>query len=179
MKVQSPIYGIMAEFDNPSDLVKAAEAAYASGYRDMDGYSPFPIEELSHAIGFTKNRVSLLVLLGGIAGCLGGFMMQYYYGVIHYPLNVGGKPLNSWPNFIPITFEVTVLIAALSAVFGMFALNGLPQPYHPVFNAPRFALASKDRFFLCIEATDPKFDRKGTADFLVSLKPREVTEVPH
>jgi hypothetical protein len=179
MKPRTPVYGLMAEFDSPQALVHAAEAAYNAGYRKMDGYSPFPIEELAHAIGFRKNRLPLIVLMGGIAGCLGGFLMQYWYAVYHYPINVGGKPLNSWPNWIPVTFECTVLLAAFAAVFGMIALNGLPMPYHPVFNAPRFALASKDRFFLCIETTDPQFDRDATKDFLVSLRPREITEVPH
>ena len=169
----------MAEFDNPTDIVAAAERTYQEGYRRIDAFSPYPIEALSEAIGVHHTKMPLIVLIGGIIGCLGGYLMQYYVHVIEYPLNVGGKPLHSWPAFIPITFETTVLGAALGAVFGMLALNGLPEPYHPVFNTPNFALASRDRFFLLIEATDPKFDREATANFLRSLGPREVNDVQH
>ena len=143
----------------------------------MDGYSPFPIDGLAEAIGFHRTRVPLIVLIGGIVGCLGGFFLQYLASVIDYPINVGGRPLNSWPAFIPITFEITILAAAATAVLGMLALNGLPQPYHPVFNAPRFALATRDRFFLCIEATDPRFDSEATRRFLEGLGAKEVTDV--
>jgi len=167
----------MAEFDNPEELLEATKEAFEKGYRRMDAYTPFPIEGLSEALGFHRTRVPLIVLIGGICGCLGGFFLQYWSSVIHYPINVGGRPLNSWPAFIPITFELTILAAALSAVLGMLALNGLPMPYHPVFNAPRFALASRNHFFLCIEAKDPKFDREGTQRFLESLHSKEVTEV--
>ena len=124
-----------------------------SGFAVLMVSSPYPIEELSEAIGFTRTS-SLIVLIGGILGGLGGFLMQYWMEVIDYPLNVGGKPFNSWPAFIPITFECTVLVASFAAVLGMLALNKLPQPYHPVFNAPNFALATRDRFFLVIEAND-------------------------
>ena len=179
MSVRPPIYGLLAEFDDAQALVSATRAAFAKGYRRMDAYSPFPIEELSDALGFRKTRLPLLVLLGGILGCATGFGMQYYSAVISYPLNVGGRPFNSWPSFIPVTFELTVLGAALFAVLGMLALNGLPMPYHPVFNVPRFALATRDQFFLCIEATDPGFDQVETANFLRGLPAREVTEVPH
>lgn len=171
------IYGLMAEFDDANSLVEAARKAYEEGYRKMDAYSPFPIEALSEAIGFHKNRLSLIVLLGGIFGCLGGYALCYWVSVIEYPINVGGRPLHSWPSFIPVTFECTVLIAALTAVLGMLALNGLPEPYHPVFNVRRFALASRDRFFLCIESTDPKFDRDSTWRFLDQQQPRFVSEV--
>jgi len=167
----------MAEFDNPENLLVAAKRAYQEGYRRMDAYSPFPIEGLAEAIGFHKNRLPLIVLLGGVFGCLAGYGLLYYAEVMDYPLNIGGKPFHSWPAFIPITFETTVLFAALSAVLGMLALNGLPMPYHPVFNVPRFALASRDRFFLCIEARDPKFDLAATKQFLESLGPQEVSEV--
>ena len=174
-----PIHGLMAEFDSPTDLVRAAQRAHAEGYRRMDAYTPFPIEELSEAIGFHHTRLPLVVLVGGILGCLGGYGLQYWVSVIEYPVNVGGRPYHSWPSFIPVTFETTVLLAALSAVLGMLALNGLPMPYHPVFNVKSFALASKDKFFLCIEAADPMYDRAATQKFLESLKPREIAEVPH
>ena len=174
-----PIHGLMAEFDSPTDLVRAAQRAHDEGYRRMDAYTPFPIEELSEAIGFHHTRLPLVVLVGGILGCLGGYGLQYWVSAIAYPVNVGGRPYNSWPSFIPVTFETTVLVAALSAVLGMLALNGLPMPYHPVFNVKSFALASKDKFFLCIEAEDPKYDRAATLKFLESLRPREIAEVPH
>jgi len=167
----------MAQFDSPSSLVAAARETYAAGYRRINGYSPFPIEELSDAIGFKRTTLPLIVLAGGIIGAVGGFFMQYWMEVIDYPINVGGKPFNSWPAFIPITFECTVLCAALAAVFGMLALNKLPQPYHPVFNAPNFALATRDSFFLVIEANDPKFDHDEAMRFLKSLEAREVNDV--
>jgi hypothetical protein len=173
----APVYGLLAEFDSPEELVAAGERAYADGYRRLDAYTPFPVHGLAEAIGFRTNRLPLLVLLGGIVGAGVGFFSQYYAAVIDYPINVGGRPLNSWPAFIPITFEVTILVAATTAVLGMLALNGLPQPYHPVFNAPRFALATRDRFFLCIEATDPRFDSEATRKFLEGLGAKEVTDV--
>jgi hypothetical protein len=177
METKPPLYGLMAEFDNPTDLVEAARSTYDAGYRRINGYSPFPIEELSDAIGFHKSRLPLIVLIGGIVGGLAGYFMMYYMEVIDYPLNVGGRPFHSWPAFIPITFETTVLGAALACIFGMLALNKLPQPYHPVFNAPRFALATRDRFFLVIEADDPKFDHDKVESFLQSLSPKEVVDV--
>lgn len=167
----------MAEFDNPRDLVAAAKKTYAAGYRRINGYSPYPIEELSEAIGFTHTSLPLIVLIGGVLGGLAGFFMQYWMEVIDYPLNVGGKPLNSWPAFIPITFEMTVLCAAFAAVFGMLALNKLPQPYHPVFNAPNFALATRDRFFLVIEANDPMFKVEEVRAFMRELDAKDVTDV--
>ena len=176
-RVTPPLYGVMAEFDNPTDLVAAAKRTYDAGYRRINGYSPFPIEELSEAIGFTRTSLPLIVLIGGILGGLGGFFMQYWMEVINYPLNVGGKPYNSWPAFVPITFECTVLCAALAAVFGMLALNKLPQPYHPVFNAPNFALATRDRFFLVIEANDPGFKHDEVTAFMKSLEARDVSDV--
>ena len=172
-----PLYGVMAEFDNPSDLVAAARTTYEAGYRRINGYSPFPIEELSEAIGFTKTSLPLIVLIGGIVGGVGGYLMQYWIEVIDYPLNVGGKPYNSWPAFVPITFEMTVLCAAFAAVLGMLALNKLPQPYHPVFNAPNFALATRDRFFLVIEANDPKFKHEEVKQFMQQLGAKDVTDV--
>ena len=177
MTKRPSIYGLMAEFDEPAALVAAAQRAHENGYRCMDGYAPYPIEELHHALGSPTTRLPLVVLIGGLFGCVGGYVMQYWMSAVAYPLNIGGKPYHSWPAFIPVTFECTILAAALSAVLGMLALNGLPQPYHPVFNVPRFALASRNRFFLCIEAVDPKFDLEGTRKFLETLNPREVSTV--
>ena len=171
------VYGLMAEFEDPTSLVQATHKAYHEGYRCMDAYSPYPIEELHEALGSHETRLPLIVLIGGIIGCIGGYLLQYWVSAITYPVNIGGKPLHSWPAFIPVTFECTILVAALSCVLGMLALNGLPQPYHPVFNVPRFALASRNRFFLCIESQDPKFDINGTRHFLETLSPREVTTV--
>jgi len=179
MSEMRKLYGLMAEFDTPTDVVAAARSAYEEGYRRMDAYSPFPIEELSEAIGFHRNRLPLIVLIGGILGCVGGFALCYWASAIAYPLNIGGRPLNSWPSFIPVTFETTILVAALSAVFGMLALNGLPQPYHPVFNVASFETASRNHFFLCIESRDPRFDLKATRAFLESLAPKEVTDVEY
>ena len=178
MKVTEPkLYGVMAEFDNPTHLVAAARRTYEAGYRRINGYSPFPIEELSEAIGFRRTILPVIVLIGGIIGGLGGFFMQYWMEVIDYPLNVGGKPYNSWPAFIPITFESTVLLAAFAAVFGMLALNKLPQPYHPVFNAPNFALATRDSFFLVIEASDRKFEHDQVVNFMKGLDPKDLIDV--
>jgi hypothetical protein len=174
-----PIYGLMAEFADPEALLAATRHAFADGYRRMDAYSPFPIEGLAEALGFYKTLVPLIVLIGGIIGCVGGFYLQYWISVIDYPINVGGRPLNSWPSFIPVTFELTVLIAALFALFGLLVLNRLPMPYHPVFNVERFELASRNRFFLCIEATDPKFDHEATRRFLESVKSQGVYPVEH
>jgi hypothetical protein len=137
------------------------------------------MHELDEALGVHDRRLPFLVLCGGILGCAGGYLLQYWTSVVDYPIQIGGRPLHSWPSFIPVTFETTVLGAALTAVFGMLALNGLPMPYHPVFNVPRFALATRDRFFICIEATDPKFDQDETGRFLESLEPKSISEVPH
>jgi hypothetical protein len=167
----------MAEYTSPEALVEAAQRAYSEGYRRMDAYTPFPVEGLAEAIGFTRNRMPLIVLIGGILGGLGAYFMMWYSATIHYPINVGGRPLHSWPAFIPITFELTVLGAAFAAVFGMLGLNGLPMPHHPVFNVRGFALASRNRFFLCIQSDDPKFDREATRRFLEGLGPKTVSEV--
>jgi ActD protein len=173
----TPIYGLIAEFDEPSSLVLAAHRAHDEGYRRMDAYSPFPIEELHEALHLHDMRLPFIVLIGGLVGGISGYVLQYWTSAMNYPVNVGGKPLHSWPAFIPITFECTILGAALFAVLGMLALNGLPQPFHPVFGVARFALASRNRFFLCIESRDPKFDLEGTRRFLDSLGPLEVTTV--
>jgi len=172
------LYGVMAEFVEPEELVAATERAYSAGYRKMDAYSPLPVEGLSEALGFHRNLVSKTVFIGGIFGCIGGFGLLYWITTIAYAHNVAGRPMNSWPAYIPVTFECTVLLASLTAFIGMFAMNGLPQPYHPVFNNPRFSeRASVDRFFLCIEAADPQFDLAKTKDFLASLNPIEVAEI--
>jgi hypothetical protein len=175
----TPIYGILAEFDSPSTLTAAARRVKAQGYSKVEAYSPFAIEEVNEALGLHHNRLPLIVLGCGILGGLTGYLMQYYVAVIYFPINVAGRPLHSWPSFIIITFEMTILFAALATVLGLLGLCGLPMPYHPVFNVPRFALASRNRFFLCIEATDPLFDRHETAEFLSTLEAQEVSEVAH
>ena len=177
MPKRDPIYGIMAEFDSAQALIDAAHKTHGAGYKKIDAYSPFPIEGLAEEIGFHHDEVPLVVLIGGIIGGCTGYLMQYWMAAVDYPLNIGGKPAHSWPAFIVITFEMTILFAGISAVFGMLAMNGLPTPYHPVFNVPRFALASRDRFFLCIKARDPMFDLELTRQFLQKLNPREVTEI--
>jgi hypothetical protein len=174
---EKTLYGLMAEFEEHEQLLEAAKRAYAEGYRRMDGFSPFPIEGLAEALGHEMTLVPLITLMGGIAGGLGAYFMEWYSMGPLYPLNVGGRPLNSWPNFIPVTFELTVLIASISALVSMLLMNKLPQPHHPVFNVPEFRRASIDRFFLCIEAADPKFEREKTWTFLDSLKPIMIAEV--
>jgi hypothetical protein len=171
------LYGLMAEFDSPDGLVHAAEQARLAGYRKMDAYSPIPIEELSEALGLARTRLPKLVFLGGVLGGLGGYGLEFWVANIAYPMNVGGRPFHSWPQFIPVTFETTVLGAALTCFIGMWALNKLPQPYHPVFNVPAFARASTDRFFLCIESEDARFHRHDTWKFLEGLHPLGVSEV--
>ena len=158
--------------------VKVEDAARYEGYKKMDAYSPFPIEGLAEAIGFHKNGVALVVLIGGLIGGLSAYALQYWVAVITYPVNIGGRPLHSWPSFIIVTFELTILFAGLSSAIGMLALNGLPMPYHPVFNVKRFDQASRDKFFLVIQTRDPKFELDRVWDFLETLHPREVIDVP-
>lgn len=171
------IYGLLAEFKTTTELVEAAYAATEAGYTHTDGFSPFPIVEMDDALRIRRTRIRWIILVMGITGCLAGFGMQWFANVIHYPINIGGRPLNSWPMFIPITFEMTILFSALTAVLSMLIANGFPMPYHPVFNVPSFAHASQDSFFLLIQATDPKFHPEETMNFLKSLHPHEVTEV--
>jgi hypothetical protein len=175
---ESASYGLMAEFDSPQELLDAAQKTHGAGYKQMDAFSPFPVEGLADAIGFHKNNVSLVVLIGGIIGGLSGYLLQYYVAVISYPINVGGRPLHSWPSFIIVTFELTILFGGLSAAIGMLALNGLPMPYHPVFNVAEFAKASDDKFFLVVFASDPNYDAARTREFLRGLAPRAISEVP-
>jgi Protein of unknown function (DUF3341) len=173
------IFGYLAEFENPTELVVASKKAYGEGYRKMDAYSPFPIEKVAEAIGVHGTRLSLVALFGGLLGLAIAFGMQYWISVIDYPINVGGRPFNSWPAFVIPCFELTILGTALATVIGLFAMNGLPLPYHPLFNVPQFLNVSKDGFFLLIEATDPRFDVAVTETFLRSLNPSGVWEVPH
>jgi hypothetical protein len=173
----TPIYGYLAEFDDSHDLLAAIQKARAAGYEKLEAYTPAPLEDVIHALGH-KNRMSAIVFCGGMTGTLSGFAMQYWMSAIDYPLNIGGRPYNSWPAFIVPAFEMTILFAALSAVFGMIILNGLPQPYHPLFNVPAFERASSDRLFLAIEAEDARFDATKTKEFLAALKPLSLHEVP-
>lgn len=172
-----PIYGLMAEFETPEQVLAAAHRTRAAGYRRIDAFTPIPVEGLAEAVGFDWTAVPIIVFCGGFLGGCTGFGMCFYANVISFPLNIGGKPFNSWPMWIPITFELTILGAALAAVIGMLALNGLPTPYHPMFNVERFALASTDRFFLCIKARDKNFDLDRTKAFLEELKPHGVYEI--
>ncbi len=183
MKGRAPgtpeIYGLIAEFHSPTEVVEAAHKVHDAGYRRVDAYSPYPIEELSEALELHHSPLPKLVLGGGILGAFAGYGLQYWSSVIEYPMNIGGRPFHSWPSFIPATFETTILFAAGTAVLGMLALNGLPEPYHPVFNVPSFALASRNKFFICIESTDARFDRSETRKFLEGLGTTEVYEVDH
>jgi hypothetical protein len=180
MPVREGTYGLLAEFDTPSQLVRAAEGAYQAGYRRMDCYTPYPVEEAAEAIGFHKNTVSLVCLVGGLLGLATMFSMETWISVWAYPLNIAGRPYYSWPAFVVPAYEWTILYAGLSAAFGMLALNGLPQLYHPLFNAPNFRSgATSDKFFLCLESTDPKFDLTETRGFLDRYTPVSVVEVEY
>jgi hypothetical protein len=173
------IYGLMAEFHTAEELVEATHKVHEAGFKHVDAFTPYPIEEVAHALDLPRSKMPLIVLGGGLVGAAVGYALQYWSQVLEYPMNIGGRPFHSWPAFIVPTFETTILFAALSAVLGMFALNGLPQPYHPVFNVPGFALASRDRYFLVIEAQDAKFDLDQTRRFLLDLHASEVSEVAH
>jgi hypothetical protein len=172
------LYGLVAEFDTPRALLSAARQVGHAGWRRAEAYSPFPVHGLTEALGKPPTRLPMITLLGGLLGAAAGYGLQYWVNVINYPMNIGGRPYNSWPAFLPVIFELAVLGAALSSVLGMLALNGLPMPYHPLFNVPRFKLASRDRFFLMLPARDPKFERRTSREFLESLQPLAVYEVP-
>ena len=170
-------FGYLAEFRTSEEVLAATRKARERGYRRMDVYSPFPVEGVAELLGFERTRVPAAVFAGGLMGAVGGYLLQFGLNAVDYPLNVGGRPLNSIPAWIPIMYELTILFASLAAVLGMLALNGLPMPYHPVFNVPQFALATREKFFLCIEATDPQFDREATRRFLQELEPLSIAEV--
>lgn len=179
MSPETRIHGLMAEFLTPEAILDATRRARRAGFRAMDAYTPYTVEGLAVELGMRRSRIPSIVLIGGLVGAGVGFFMQYYAMAVNYPLNVGGRPVNSWPVFIPISFEVLVLVASLAAFLSMLLLNGLPHPNHPIFNVPQFARASQDRFFLCIESSDPRFDLKTTREFLASLNPHgDVIVVP-
>ena len=172
------LYGVMAEFDTADKMVDAARKAHDAGYTRMDCYSPYPVGDAADAMGYKKSEMGPVMFIGGLLGATGGFLMQYWTGGVNYPINVGGKPFFSWPSFVPITFELMVLTAALSGLFGLLASCGLPQPYHPLFNVPNFDRASCDRFFVCIESVDPKFEANAVRELLSGCQPLAVLEVP-
>jgi len=178
MPVDTNQFGILAEFADAEALVEATARVYDAGYREMEAYSPLAVEGLPEALGFRRTGLPLVVLVGGIVGCLSGFALQYWTTVVAYPLNIGGRPLVSWPSWIPVMFEMTVLVAVLSAVLGMLAMNGLPRPHHPLFAIPAFDRATQDRFFLCVLARDPRYDPRTTRELLERLGAKEVTDVP-
>jgi len=175
----TPFYGLMAEFDSTQGLLDAAHKVREAGYTRTDAYSPMPIHGVAEALGMKERKVAPFVLAGGLTGMVAGYSLQYWTTVINFPINIGGRPLHAWVSFIPVTFELTILLSAFAAVLSMIILNGLPQPYHPVFNVKRFSLATQTSFFLAIEATDPRFDAEKTKAFLESLNPREVVPVEH
>ncbi len=172
-----PLYGLLAEFETPTQLVNAARLTKEAGFRKFDAFSPLPLHELDDAMDLHDNRVSVFTFIAACVGCVGGFSLCSWVSAVALPLNVGGRPVISVPMFIPITFECTILLAGLTAAISMLMMNGLPSPYHPVFNVERFASASRNKFFLVIESADPKFDRQATENFLASLNPEEIAEV--
>jgi Alternative complex III, ActD subunit len=177
--MKARVYGLLAEFDSPKEILTATRRAYLEGYRKMDAYTPFPVHDLADALGMKRTAVPFITLLGGILGGGTAYALQWWINTIAYPINIAGRPLHSWPSFIVVTFEMTVLFAGLAAFIGSLALNGLPMPHHPIFNSEEFSAASRDKFFLCIEATDPRFDRTDTERFLQTLNARAITEVPN
>jgi hypothetical protein len=179
MTTPEALHGLMAEFDTDQQVLAAVREARQAGYRDMDAYTPYPVKGLAHELGMRRNRVPLVVLIGGIVGAVAGYGMQHWTMAIDYPFDAGGRPLNSWPAFLPVAFEVMVLVASFAALLGMLFLNGLPQPHHPVLKVDRFVEAGSHRFFLCIEATDPRFEPEATRQFLARLSPKGVIEVPN
>ena len=176
--MKDDIYGVLAEFDTATELVDAANRVRLAGYTHTDAFSPFPLHEIDEALGIKRSILPLLVFCGGVTGLLTGIALQVFVHYIEYPLNVGGRPYISIPSFVPPAYELTILLAGFTAVFGMLFLNGLPRPYHPVFNVPRFALATREKFFLLIEAADPKYDYEKVRNFMEELKPQEVFDVP-
>lgn len=179
MSRRGDTYGLLAEFGDALHLLAGARAARDAGYTRLDAFTPFPVHGLSAAMGWRESKLGWIVLAGGLAGCLGGFFLQWYTSVVAYPINVGGRPFNSWPAFMIITFELTILSAGVTAVIAMVLLNGLPRLHHPLFNVPDFEMASHTHFFLCVEARDPKFDREATAEFLRQAGATRVIEVPY
>ena len=173
-----PLYGVMAEFKTADELIEATRKAAEAGYTRMDGYSPFPIGEVADHLGFPRSEIGAIMFIGGVCGATIGFLMQTWVSVVDYPISIAGKPFWSWPQYVPVTWALLVLSASMSGLFGLLALCGLPQPYHPVFNVDRFARATRDRFFLLIEAVDPQFDPAKAKEFLASLHPDDVAEVP-
>ncbi len=178
MTAPTSLYGLLAEFADPEELVEATQQVHQAGYRRIDAFSPMPIEGLAEAMNFRRTKIPLVILIGGIVGGIAGYVLQYWVAVIAYPVNIGGRPLHSWPAFIPVTFEVTILFGAIAGVLGMLALNGLPRPHHPLFGVPAFSHASRDRFFLCIEASDEKFVEQETRELLHRTGAKEVFDVP-
>ena len=173
-----PLYGVMAEFQTADELIAATKAAVDAGYTRLDGYSPYPVGEVADHLGFPRSEIGAVMFIGGVVGATFGFLMQTWITVVDYPVSVGGKPYWSWPQYVPVTWALLVLTASMSGLFGLLALCGLPQPYHPVFNVDRFRRATRDRFFLCIEAVDPLFEPAKVKAFLSTLKPDDVAEVP-
>jgi hypothetical protein len=172
------MWGLLAEFASADDLLAAARRVRDAGYEKVEAYSPFHVEGLAEALGFERNRVPFFTFIGGLLGGIGGFYLQWYSAVIDYPVNIAGRPLDSWPMFVPVTFEMAVLGAAFAAVISMFAASGLPRLRHPLFAAPEFDLATRNRFFLCLRSDDPAFDAKRAHDLLQSLHPMRCVEVP-